>query len=262
VARQSGRRKTLGVSRRAAPEPQRQVVVDRGSSAINAMVFGRGHKSSYDHWEKTGVTGWSFDDLLPYFKRSETAVGGDRALRGTTGPLLVSASEPCELADAWLSEAVESGHGRATDISGGLEFGFGPVDLNIVAGRRQSAADAYLVPALHRHNLDFVASALVHRVQFEGDRCTGVEYSAEDGATVTVSTGEVVLTAGAIGSPQLLLQSGVGPHDHLRDVGVEVVHNLPGVGANLHDHPLAAITYRAAAPSRIPKTITARSLVW
>ena len=241
----------------AAPEKAMPFIRGRGiggSSAINAMMFARGHRACYDSWEQAGATGWGFDALLPYFKRSETAVGGDPALRGVNGPLLVAPpNPPNELATAGLSASVESGYARATDVSGGLEIGFGLVDLNIVDGQRQSAADAYLTPALHRANLDFVADTVVHRLWIEGGRCTGVVYSTEGAsATALVWAGEVVLTAGAIGSPQVLLQSGIGPQSHLFDVGVEVVHDLPGVGANLHDHPIGGIIYRGAV--QIPET--------
>ncbi|MEV0850197.1 GMC family oxidoreductase N-terminal domain-containing protein [Streptomyces sp. NPDC049954] len=214
-----------------------------GSSAINAMVFARGHRSSYDSWGDHGAKGWSFDDLLPYFRRSETAVSGAPG-RGTDGPLTVGpATAPNEILLACLDGAVEAGHPRARDISGGLEEGFAPVDLNIVAGRRQSAADAYLAPALNRPNLRVVTDAVAHRLLFDGERCTGVEYGA-DGRTHTAAAGEVVLTAGTIGSAQLLLRSGVGPEEDLRRARVEVVHPLPGVGRNLHDHPLATLVHR------------------
>ncbi len=221
-----------------------------GSSAINAMVMARGHRSSYDDWGKAGATGWGFDDLLPYFKRSETATAGDPELRGVDGPLVVAPANPLhELLSACLTAAVETGYERVNDMTGGLEVGFGSVDLNIVNGRRQSAADAYLTPALPRPNLDFVADAMVHSVLIENGRATGVEYRTGGGALVSVAgTREVVLTAGAIGSPQLLMQSGIGPAAHLREVGVDVVLDLPGVGANLHDHPTALLVYRAAIP--------------
>jgi choline dehydrogenase len=218
-----------------------------GSSAVNAMVFARGHRASYDRWETVGATGWGFDDLLPYFKRTETAAGGDPALRGVDGPLRVGpASPPNVVLTACLLAAVQSGYARARDISGGLEVGFGPVDLNIHDGWRQSAADAYLTGALDRPNLDFVADATVHRLCIKNGRCTGVDYTTGDGtASSRVSAAEVVLAAGAVGSPQVLLQSGIGPPSHLADVGIDVTLGLPGVGENLHDHPLAAIAYRA-----------------
>ncbi|GAA4587953.1 FAD-dependent oxidoreductase [Planotetraspora phitsanulokensis] len=217
-----------------------------GSSSINGMIFARGHRSSYDAWQ---LEGWSFDDLLPHFKRSENAPGRDPALRGVGGPLTVAPADPVNpVLAACLEAALEAGHPRASDVGGGLEEGFGPVDLNIVGGLRQSAADAYLAPALDRPNLRVVPGALVHRLRIAGGRCTGVDYSA-DGQRATAScSGEVVLAAGTIGSAQLLLQSGVGPSAHLRESGIDVVVDLPGVGENLHDHPMTTVVYRAARP--------------
>jgi choline dehydrogenase len=149
------------------------------------------------------------------------------------------------VAEAGLAAASQAGYPAARDISGGLEDGFGWCDLSIVDGRRESAADAYLTPALGRPNLDVVVDAQVHRVLFDGDRCTGVEYRT-GGELVRVAAGEVVLAAGAVGTPQLLMLSGIGPQDHLREIGVEVLADLPGVGGNLHDHPMCGIVYRSA----------------
>ncbi|WP_329360083.1 GMC family oxidoreductase [Streptomyces sp. NBC_01483] len=216
-----------------------------GSSAINAMVFARGHHTSYDSWSDHGAEGWTFDDLLPYFQRSETATSQARS-RGTNGPLIVGpATDPNDILLACLAGAVETGHRRAADISGGLEEGFAPVDLNIVAGRRQSAADAYLAPALNRPNLDVVTEAVAHRLIFDGTRCTGVEYGVRGRTFTATAAAEVVLTAGAIGSAELLQRSGIGPEDDLRQAEVDVFHALPGVGRNLHDHPRANLVYRA-----------------
>jgi choline dehydrogenase len=136
----------------------------------------------------------------------------------------------------------------ARDISGGLEEGFGWCDLNIVDGRRQSAADAYLAPILSRANLDVVTDALVHRVLMDGDRCRGVEYHVGAGTSVAGCTGEVVLAAGTIGTPQLLMLSGIGPANHLEDHDIKVVADLPGVGANLYDHPMCGVVYESAQP--------------
>ncbi len=164
--------------------------------------------------------------------------------RGTAGPLTVGPmSSPNETLLAALDGAIEIGQRRAHDISGGLEEGFAPVDLNIVDDRRQSAADAYLTPVLDRPNLTVVTGTTVRRLVFEGDRCVGVEYDAG-----TVRAAEVVLSAGTIGSAQLLMCSGVGPRDVLGDAGVEVVHELPGVGRNLHDHPMVLLVHRTSRP--------------
>jgi choline dehydrogenase-like flavoprotein len=149
-----------------------------GSSAINAMAFLRGHRSSYDAWVTAGAQGWGFADLLPYFKRSEHVDGRDPAVRGRSGPLRPGPTAPSHpIAEAALEAARQAGHQIAGDINSGLEEGFGVTDLNIIEGRRQSAADAYLSPALDRPNLDLVTDALVHRVVLDGDRCSGVEYS-------------------------------------------------------------------------------------
>ncbi|MFD8820632.1 GMC family oxidoreductase, partial [Streptomyces sp. NPDC059627] len=217
-----------------------------GSSSINGMNFLRGHRSSYDRWPEQGAKGWGYDDLLPFFKRSENAPGRDGAVRGTGGPLtLEPLAEPSPLITACIEAAVEAGHRRVTDVSAGLEIGFGRPDNNIVGGVRQSAADAYLRPYLDRPNLDVVSGALVRRLQITDGRCTGVEYTDGD-RPVSVGCGrEVVLCAGAIGSPQLLMLSGIGPQAHLREAGVTPVLDLPGVGANLQDHPMSTLTYTA-----------------
>ncbi|WP_372350861.1 GMC family oxidoreductase [Streptomyces sp. KL116D] len=226
-----------------------------GSSAINAMVFARGHRSGYDRWAGEAAKGWGFDDLLPYFKRSENAPGRDRALRGTGGPLTVAPAAPAHpVIEACLEAAAQTGHPRAADISGGLDEGFGLTDLNIVDGRRQSAADAYRAPALRRPNLSVVTDAVVHRLRITGGRCHGVKFRS-GGETVTAHcAGEVVLAAGTIGTAQLLLLSGVGPHSHLTDVGVETVLDLPGVGSALHDHPIASVVFGGARPISAPES--------
>jgi choline dehydrogenase len=220
-----------------------------GSSAINGLNFVRGHRGSYDAWVTAGATGWGFDDLLPYFRRSEHTTGRDPAVRGNRGPLTVGPASPGHpVAAAGLEAAAQAGYPRAADISGGLEEGFGWCDLNIVDGHRQSARDAYLTPALSRPNLDVVTSALVHRVRLEGHRCTGVNYSVGTTAYSVRCTGEVVLAAGTVGSAQLLLTSGIGPQSQLRAVGIDVTADLPGVGANLFDHPMSGVVYRSAQP--------------
>lgn len=220
-----------------------------GGTAINGMLFMRGHRSSYDRWVTDGATGWGFDDLLPFFRRSETAVGHDPALRGTDGPLIVGPpTPPNPVVAACLEAAGESGHQYADDICGGLEEGFGWTDLNIVAGQRQSAKDAYLRPAMERGNLRIVTEAHAHRVLVGRQRCTGVEYSAGGELHRVAAAAEVVLTAGSIGTPQLLLLSGIGPARALRRRGIEVAAELPGVGENLQDHLYVPIVHDPAQP--------------
>lgn len=221
-----------------------------GSSAINAMMLARGHRDSYADWSQFGGCGWTFDDLLPYFKRSERATHGDPAIRGSHGPLTVGPADPINDAlVACLTAAVQRGYRRACDISSGLEIGFGPADLTIVNGYRQSAADAYLTHALQRPNLDLVTDALVHRVLVQNRRCVGVQYRYFGEVLTSVGCNrEVILAAGGIGSPHLLMLSGIGAKEHLESVGIEVVHDLPAVGANLADHPLTGVIYRAAQP--------------
>lgn len=234
-------------ARRPVPVARGRVL--GGGSAINAMVFMRGHRSSYDRWVEEGARGWGFDDLLPFFRRSETANGRDPALRGIDGPLIVGPATPTNpVLATCLDAAEEAGYRRADDISGGLEEGFGWSDLNIVGGRRQSALAAYLRPAMERGNLRVATEALAHRLLMDRRRCIGVEYSVNDGLFQVGATGEVVLTAGAIGTPKLLMLSGIGPASALRPHGIEVVAELPGVGENLHDHPFTFVIYRPAQP--------------
>jgi choline dehydrogenase len=212
----------------------------------------RGHRSSYERWADCGAKNWQCDDLLPYFRRIETILGRDPALRGLDGPLTVAPAEPVNpvVLAAALDGAID-GQRWASDISGGLEEGFGPVDLNIIGGRRQSAADAYLRPVRDRANLTIVSDALVHRLVIDKGRAMGVDYSV-GGRLESVSAGEVVVTAGAIGSVQAHV-SGVGPAEHLRAHGIKVVADLPGVGEGLQDHPIANVVYRSAQPVPTPR---------
>ncbi|MDX3854948.1 GMC family oxidoreductase [Streptomyces sp. AK02-01A] len=225
-----------------------------GSTDINGMVFVRGHRSGYDVWPDQGAPGWGFDDLLPFFKRSENAIGRDAAVRGTDGPLTVrAAADHNPVTAALLDAAREVGLPQATDPSSGLEEGLGLHDLAIARGCRVTAAGAYLTPEVRsRDNLTIVTDALVNRVLVEDGRCTGVEYAAQGRGHTAVHTalsaGEVILTAGTVGSAHLLLRSGIGPASHLRDVGLDPIVDLPGVGANLHDHPLTGVSYEAAQP--------------
>jgi choline dehydrogenase len=220
-----------------------------GSSSINGLNFLRGHRSSYDAWVDQGATGWGFDDLLPYFRKSETTVGTDPALRGTDGPLRVGPTpEPSPVIAAALAAAVETGYSLAQDITAGVETGFGLSDANVHEGKRVSAADAYLRPIAARANLEIITDTHVRRLIIIDGVCRGVEYLAGATPIAATATREVILTAGAIGSAQLLMLSGVGPADHLAELGIDVEVDLPGVGANLHDHPMSTVVFEHAAP--------------
>lgn len=220
-----------------------------GSSSTNAMAFVRGDRSAYDAWAQSGATGWSYADLLPFFKRSESTEGRDPAFRGPDGPLKVApARNRHPLAQAMFGAVIEAGYPSTDDPSGPEPEGAGWYDLNIVDGARQSAADAYLRPHLERPNLTVVTGALVRRLPMAGTRCTGVEYEVAGQKRTARADAEVVLTAGVIGSAQLLLLSGIGPAEHLRELGIDVAVDLAGVGENLQNHIEVPIVYRASRP--------------
>jgi choline dehydrogenase len=220
-----------------------------GSSAINAMSHVRGDRGSYDSWEAAGADGWGYDALLPFFKRSEQVAGRDPAYRGVDGPMIVRpAASTDPLLRRCFDAAVEAGYPAAEDTNASSAEGTAWLELNVVNGRRQSAADAYLAPAAGRANLTIVTDAQARRLLIEHASCRGVEFSRGGRLQTALAAGEVVLSAGAIGTPQLLMLSGVGPAGHLRELGIEVVADLPGVGANLQDHPMSQVAYTATHP--------------
>ena len=222
-----------------------------GSSGINGMMHIRGDRSSYDAWETAGATGWNYNALLPYFKRSERAVGRDPAYRGLDGPMVISpASTTNPLWEACFEAAVRAGHPRNEDSNGANAEGTSWNDANVVDAARQSAADAYLTPIAGRSNVTIVAHAQVQRLIIEETVCRGVEYTIGADVRTSFADREVVLSAGVIGTPQLLMLSGVGPGEQLRNLGIDVVAGLPGVGANLHDHLMSEVVYTATRPVR------------
>jgi len=238
-----------------------------GSSSINAMVFLRGHPSDFDAWAKSGCTGWDYESVLPYFRRMETVTGRDRRYRGTNGPLHPAPASP-EVANpvsqVFLDGAVAAGYPLTDDFNGARAEGAGWHDLTISKGTRQSTASAYLHPvSSQRPNLTISTDSRARSLRFAGTRCVGVDFE-RDGRLVTVQADtEVVLSAGAVDSPRLLLLSGVGPAAELKAADVTVVHDLPGVGRNLHDHPLCGIVYEAARPVPAGRTNLAEvSMLW
>jgi choline dehydrogenase len=216
-----------------------------GSSAVNALAHVRGHRAVYDGWPE----GWRYADLLPYFRRSERAGGRDPSLRGTDGPVPVTTvTDPHPAASAFVAALDAAGYPRTDDLSGERQEGVAWADLAMADGERVSAADAYLRPALGRPNLTVRTGCLVTRLHIERGRCTGVSFTRDRIAGTAHAGAEVVVCAGAIGSPQLLMLSGIGPAGALRALGVEPVVDLPGVGANLQDHPVIVVSYAARSP--------------
>ncbi|AYV45053.1 choline dehydrogenase [Caulobacter flavus] len=210
-----------------------------GSSAINGMIYIRGHARDYDQWRQMGLAGWSYAEVLPYFKRSETFHGGGCAYHGGDGPLHVSAGESdSPFYKAVIEAGRQAGHPVTKDFNGYQQEGFGPYDLTIRDGRRWSAAAAYLAQALSRPNLTCLTEARTTRIVVENGRAVGVEYVAGKGAekAIAYADAEVLLSAGAVQSPQILQLSGIGDPDALKAAGVTPVHESRGVGQNLQDH--------------------------
>ena len=208
-----------------------------GSSSINGMVYVRGNPLDFERWQEEGASGWSYADVLPYFRRAETRASGGDDYRGGDGPLQTrygSLQNP--LHGAWLAAAREAGYPLTDDINGYQQEGFGRFDMTVGAGQRCSAAVAYLHPVRSRRNLVVRTAALVQRVLFDGERAVGVEYRRGNASHRVHASREVIVSAGPINSPQLLKLSGLGPAAELREHGIDVVQDLPGVGENLHDH--------------------------
>lgn len=220
-----------------------------GSSMMNAMMYVRGHRADFDEWASLGNDGWSYEEVLPYFKRSEDNSRGLSAFRGAGGPLAVSdLRDPNPLSVAFVQSAVESGIARNDDYNGATQDGACLVQVNQRAGKRCSAADAFLRPALNRPNLKVVTRAHATRILFEGRRAVGVAYIRGGREEIARAEREVLLCGGAFNSPHLLLLSGIGPADAIRRHGLEVVHDLPGVGSNLQDHPAGKLMLRCPQP--------------
>ena len=221
-----------------------------GSSSINGMIFQRGNPLDYERWAADpGMQSWSYAHCLPYFKRMETCTAGADAWRGGEGPLVLErgpATNP--LFDAFFAAAVQAGYPRTDDVNGYRQEGFARFDRNICRGRRHSAARAYLHPVMHRPNLTVRTLAFVKRIVFEGQRAVGVECIQYKGVPATIHAGEVILCGGAINTPQLLQLSGVGPANVLQPLGVPMVADLPGVGANLQDHLEVYVQYACREP--------------
>ncbi|MFA6154225.1 choline dehydrogenase [Mesorhizobium sp.] len=207
-----------------------------GSSSINGMVYVRGHARDFDHWAEEGAAGWGFADVLPYFKRMEDNDGGEDGWRGHGGPLHVQrGARRNPLYGAFVEAGRQAGFELTDDYNGSKQEGFGPMEQTIRGGRRWSAASAYLKPALKRKNVSLL-KGFARRVIIENQRAVGVEIEAHKQIQVVKARREVIVAASSINSPKILMLSGIGPAEHLREHGVAVVADRPGVGRNLQDH--------------------------
>jgi choline dehydrogenase/4-pyridoxate dehydrogenase len=240
---------------------QRRIPIYRGkliggSSSINAMAYVRGHRGDYDRWAASGLPGWSYAEVLPYFRRSETWEGGADAWRGAEGPLSTSRSSfPDPLTEAFLAAGLEAGHPYTEDYTGAVQEGFSRAQSTLRNGSRCSAALAYLHPARRRPGLSVRTGALALGIAWEGARAAGVRYAQGSQVHLARARREVILCAGAINTPQLLMLSGVGDAGHLQSHGIEVRLALPGVGANLQDHLSAGVDFLRREPGPLHKAL-------
>jgi 4-pyridoxate dehydrogenase len=227
-----------------------------GSSSINAMAYVRGHKGDYARWAANGLSEWSYEKVLPYFRRQESWEGGEGLYRGGKGPLTTQNSRYADtLVDAYLEAGTQAGFPLNPDYNGAEQEGFARGQLTIRNGRRCSAAVAYLRPALRRPNLSVEVRALAHRILMEGTRAVGLAYRQGDAIHTVHARREVILSGGVINTPQLLMLSGIGNADALRGHGISPVIDLPGVGANLQDQMSVGVFYRRREPGPLRKAM-------
>ncbi|MDW3206878.1 MAG: choline dehydrogenase [Alphaproteobacteria bacterium] len=241
-----------GMDNRRMHTPRGKVL--GGSSSINGMVYVRGHACDFDEWEEHGAKGWAYRNCLPYFRRAETWKDPDGRdadeYRGGDGPLGTCNGNEMQnpLYKAWIDAGEQAGYGVTEDYNGHRQEGFGRMHMTVKDGVRWSTSNAYLKPARSRSNLTVVTGALTHKVLLEGKKAVGVRYEVGGRIVDATAVREVILSAGSVGSPQLLQLSGIGPADVLKSAGVEVVHDLPGVGSNLQDHLEVYFQFRSTQP--------------
>jgi choline dehydrogenase len=220
-----------------------------GGSSINGMAYDRGFHSDYDRWAQAGNRGWSFTDVLPYFRKLENFSPVHNEWHGSDGPIQVTrAYQDHPFARAFIRAGAQAGYPITDDLNGATRDGFGAVDLTVGRGRRSSASSAYLRPVLGRPNLTVMTEAHSRRITFDGTRATGVVFRKDGDEMLAAAAREVILSAGAINSPQLLMLSGLGPAAHLAEHGIALVRDLPGVGQGLQDHLAAHVKYKSTKP--------------
>ena len=222
-----------------------------GSSSINGMVYVRGHARDFDQWEKEGAVGWSYKDCLPYFKRTESWQDGEDNYRGGDGPVATCGGNNMKfnpLYQAFIEAGHEAGYPTTNDYNGEQQEGFGAMHMTVDNGVRASASSAYIEEAKKRSNLTILSGVLVKRVLLNNKTATGVEYKRNSEIARVNANKEIILSAGSVGSPQLLQLSGIGPRKVLKDAGVELLHEMPGVGENLQDHLEVYFQYHCKKP--------------
>ena len=252
------------------PEPHlggRQLACPRGkvvggSSSINGMVYVRGHARDFDHWAAQGAEGWSYADVLPYYQRMENSHGGQSGWRGTNGPLHVSRGvRKNPLFHAFVESGRQAGYVTTEDYNGEQQEGFGPMEMTVWKGRRWSVANAYLKTALKRPNLE-LKRCFVQRVVFEQNRAVGVEVKRGDQVEFIRARREVIVSASSINSPKILMLSGIGDAEHLKQHGIEAIVHRPGVGANLQDHLELYVQVKCKQPITLYKHLNLFSKAW
>ena len=222
-----------------------------GSSSINGMVYVRGHARDYDQWQNKGAEGWSYADCLPYFKRSESWQGGENEYRGGGGPVATCGGNNMSLNplyQAFIEAGHEAGYPKTDDYNGEQQEGFGAMHMTVDKGVRASTSNAHLKPALERKNLTLITGAVVEKVLLKDKIAAGVRYRKKGTDTELYAKKEVILSAGSVGSPQILQLSGIGPRQVLEDAGVQCQHELLGVGENLQDHLEVYFQYKCKKP--------------
>ena len=246
-----------GLNGRSIDWPRGKVL--GGSSSINGLLYVRGQQEDYDRWRQMGNIGWSWDDVFPLFKRAEDFELGEDEYHGASGTLGVSISpNRRSICDAWLESAVNAGYDRNPDYNGARQDGVGHFQVTVKNGRRCSAAAAYLRPVNKRSNLKIITKAMANQVLFDGKRAVGVSYRDRSGQeSVIRSRNDVILSAGSIGSPHLLMLSGIGDAGELQHLGIEIIKHLPAVGKNLQDHLQARVVYKC-----IDRTINDDARSW
>jgi len=239
-----------------------------GSSGQNAMIYIRGNRADYDGWAANGAAGWSYDEVLPYFKKAERNSRGASAFHGADGPLYIEdARDPNELSHTLVEGMIAAGHPANDDFNGADQVGVGMYQVTQHRGKRWNTADGYVMPARKRPNFTVWTDSTVHRVTLEGGRATGVVIERNGKVENVAANAEVVLSAGAFGSPHLLMLSGIGPAEHLREHGIDPVVDNPNVGGHLMDHPMYMLNFETSAkhtlfdaekPSQLVKFLTRR----